>query len=361
MGIPDLTVVTMTYNRPRFVQRLIGYYERKSQRAVVLDGSNSASISSREQSNLRFVEYLHIPVPYHERLCAAGSLVVTDFVVLCGDDDFMLVEGLESCCQVLREHVEVSSACGIPIFQRRLESGDWHVYPWTSGDPPLDWLRASVNDSTPLLRLRRHFMPYCPTAMYGVMRRDMFTEITSAVSQLTIPNIYREEYLFESVAALVGSIQVVPVAMWIRSNENVSITEREADLDFFDFLASQKSDRAFEEFVGLVHHAARVLNSDVPTDVRELEIAFRALIRSRRTKNDTSVDRSTLRTAIRSAVVRNHKLRTIARAGRDVLQGTFSPSPWVRAGRRLERSGIRCDFAGLREIEALVRDFYFTS
>lgn len=66
-------------------------------------------------------------------------------------------------------------------------------------------------------------------------------EITSAVSQLTIPNIYRKEHLFESVAALVGSIQVVPVAMWTRSNENVSITETEADVGLFDFFVSQKS------------------------------------------------------------------------------------------------------------------------
>jgi len=99
--------------------------------------------------------------------------VNTDFVVLCGDGDFMLAVGLEPCCKVLRKQVKVSSASGPPVFQRRLESGECQFYPWTSGDPPLDWLRASVNDSDLVLRLH-HFRLFCPTLMYGIMRRDTF-------------------------------------------------------------------------------------------------------------------------------------------------------------------------------------------
>lgn len=263
MGIHDLTVVIMTYDRPRYIRRAIAFHERRSQHALVIDGSNRAALSIQEQSELQAVQYFHVREPFNKRLAMAGSLVQTQFVVLQGDDDFMLSDGLESCCEVLRHRSDFSSACGTPLFQRRLDSGKWHVFPWTSGFPPLDWANASVIDSRPIVRLERHFKPYCPTSMYGVMRNSAFAQITQSVSLLSIQNIYREEYFFESVLALVGSICVLPVVTWIKSNENVSITERERDVGFFEFLGGTTSESALEEFLELVFRTARAIEPTI--------------------------------------------------------------------------------------------------
>lgn len=118
----------MTYNRPRYARRAIAFHERRNQRALVIDGSDNSALSLREQLELQSVQYFHAREPFQKRLAMAGSLIETQFVVLQGDDDFHLTDGLESCCDVLRQNPEYSSACGIPLFQRRLDNGTWHVF-----------------------------------------------------------------------------------------------------------------------------------------------------------------------------------------------------------------------------------------
>lgn len=358
MGIRDLTVVIMTYNRPRYIRRAVAFHERRNQHALIIDGSDNAALSIQEQSELRAVRYIHAREPYNKRLAMAGSLVQTQFVVLHGDDEFVLTDGLESCCQVLRSRSEISSVCGIPLFQRRLESGKWHVYPWTSGIPPLNWANASVIDSRPIVRLQRHFDPFCPTSMYGVMRNSAFAPITQSISLLSIPNIYREEYFFESVLAVVGSIYVLPVVAWIRSNENISITERELDVGFFEFLACSTSDGALEDFVELVFTTAQAIEPTISLNRGELVDTFKALIQSRGQDVQTSPDSALWKARARQWIAGIPFVRTPGRVCRDVLQGTFSRNPWVRSGKRMIRNGIRSDLAELREVSDAVLQFH---
>jgi glycosyltransferase domain-containing protein len=358
LGVHDLTVVIMTYNRSRYARRSIAFHERQNQQALVIDGSDYSALSVQEQSELQSVRYFHVREPFHKRLAMAGSLIETPFVILQGDDDFLLKSGLESCCNVLRHCPEASSVCGIPLFQRRLDNGKWHVFPWTSGTPPLDWDNASIFDSRPIDRLKRHFTPYCPTSMYGVMRKSAFAQITSSASRLAIPNIYREEYLFESVLAIVGSIHVLPVVTWLKSNENVSITERETDVGFFEFLARATSDGAISEFVNLVFDTVHRIEPTTQVDREELTDAFNKLVQSDSRQRQASPNYSNWKTNARRRLVSHRYIRALGRTSRDVFRGTYSPNPWVRSGRSMVRRGITSDLIELREISRVLMDFH---
>jgi len=348
----------MTYNRPRYARRAIAFHERRNQRALVIDGSDNSALSLREQLELQSVQYFHAREPFQKRLAMAGSLIETQFVVLQGDDDFHLTDGLESCCDVLRQNPEYSSACGIPLFQRRLDNGTWHVFPWTSGWPPLDWDNASIFDSRPIERLWRHFSPYCPTSMYGVMRKSAFAQITSSASLLSIPNIYREEYLFESVLAIVGSIRVLPVVMWLKSNENVSITQREPDIGFFEYLARTTSEGSIEKFVSLVFDTVHRIEPAIQIDRGELFDAFKKLVQTDCRQQHASHDFSKWSASTRRWLKGNNHVRTLGRMCRDVVRGTYSLNPWVRAGKAMIRHGKRSDLAELREVSRVLVEFH---
>lgn len=359
MGVRDLTVVIMTYNRPRYARRAIAYHERQNQRALVIDGTDSSALSVQERSKLQSVRYIHAREPFHKRLAIAGSLIQTQFVVLQGDDDFMLSDGLETCCDVLRQYPECSSACGFPLFQRRLDNGKWHVFPWTSGHPPLDWDNASILDSRPIERLERHFAPYCPTSMYGVMRKSAFAWITSSASLLSIPNNYREEVLFESVLAIIGSIHVSPVVMWLKSNENVSITERETDIGFFEFLACNSSEGFIEEFVSLVFDTVHKIEPAIQVDRGELVDVFDMFLQTAsRQQQSASHDFAKWRVSARTRLIQNHYIRILGRLCRDVLLGQYSPNPWVRSGKTMIRHGIKSDLTELREVSRVLMEFH---
>lgn len=358
MGISDLTVVIMTFERPAYVRRAIVHLERQKQCAIVVDGSNAPVLSDSECSNLNSVNYVHTSESFAKRLAIAGSLVETPFVVLQGDDDFQMASGLARCCAELKSHPNLSSSCGIPLMQRRLDNGEWHVFPWTSGSPALDWANASVIDSRPTARLRRHFNPYCPTSMYGVMRKSAFSQITAALPLLSIANIYREEFFFESVLALIGSIRVLPNLMWIKSNENVSITEREADIGFFEFLENPAEKDSLVQFVELVYKTVRSLEPQITLSLVELRETFEDLVKL--AEREQFSRQSTL--DWKSTIIRwtsgTPSIRRLARASRDMLQGTYSLNPWVRSGKKMRRRGVESDLVELREVSEIVTDFW---
>lgn len=116
MNIPDLTIVVPVHERQWPLDRCLRYLERFEGPVIVADSSSEPYSNA---SRFPRVDYRHLPgVPYYQKLKMTYSSVQTEFLVDIPDDDFVLLSGLEDCCNHLKANPDVL-VCGghILVFE----------------------------------------------------------------------------------------------------------------------------------------------------------------------------------------------------------------------------------------------------
>jgi glycosyltransferase domain-containing protein len=115
----DLTVVIPTYNRSRFLDRLLTYATevRFPFRILVADSSNpgerarnEAAVAARAESLA--IDYLHVGDGFVGKLSVAVEAIRTRYGCFCADDDFQIPEGLLACLAFLESDASYASCMG---------------------------------------------------------------------------------------------------------------------------------------------------------------------------------------------------------------------------------------------------------
>lgn len=153
---PLLTVIVPTYNREKFIGRLLAYAVEVQFpfRILIVDSSREPDRQANEsrvaahRSKLS-VEYLHLNCGLMEKLARAVERVKTAYCCMWADDDFQLPEGLRSCVRFLEGAPDYGSCMGQFLAVRRKDP-DWDVFleTYPSRDEPVAFdriLRWSEN------------------------------------------------------------------------------------------------------------------------------------------------------------------------------------------------------------------------
>lgn len=169
------TIIIPTYNRPQFLGLTLGYYDKygKDFDIVVADSSseenkklNRKIVSSFSNLNIQYIEYSEETNPYH-KFADMINYVKERYCVFCGDDDFVVPNGINQCVDFLEENPDFTMAHGYYIGfclnpKRKKKQFFWETR----------YSQESITFSDPKDRLFKQLSEYSLPTFYGVHRTD---------------------------------------------------------------------------------------------------------------------------------------------------------------------------------------------
>ena len=181
-------IVIPTYNRPRYLKRLLQYYQSDAQNYTFIIADSSIPKNREKNTHVikEFSDYDIIsPQPYPTdmnmfyKLADALTYAQAKYCVICADDDFITPLGITQSVAFLQSHPEYSCAHGdyISFFPQKTPAGKSQFY-WKPG-----YQYSSITSSNPEERLSYHLSHYEVATFYAVHPTSLiqlfFKEITN--------------------------------------------------------------------------------------------------------------------------------------------------------------------------------------
>jgi glycosyltransferase domain-containing protein len=219
-----VTILIPTHNRHPYLGRILDYYDKSGLPVIVADSTPTAFFFEGNRQDC----YLHLPgVNLSAKLDLALQKVRTPYVVICADDDFLIIDGVAVCVDFLQRHEDFVAAQGNSI-NYRLDGAriDFRVmYPELS-------LEISMDKAFD--RLERMFGDY-KSFFYAVYRTAQLKTAFRHLGQ-TISNLYLNEYVTGIIPLAWGKYIELPVFYQVREYSESSDDKRTPNLDriFFD-------------------------------------------------------------------------------------------------------------------------------
>jgi glycosyltransferase domain-containing protein len=173
-------LIIPTHNRPHWFGRLLLYYRQVGLNIpiVVADSSQGEPL----EKNRAFIESAGSTLRITHRtfdpsLGFSGKVLPTladcdsEYVVFCGDDDFMPPSGIAACVEFLRTHPDYAAAHGQTVMFQFPEDAEQRTDP-RKGMRCLPYRQRSIEMDDPAVRLLDHLVNYTPT-FYSVQRRKV--------------------------------------------------------------------------------------------------------------------------------------------------------------------------------------------
>jgi glycosyltransferase domain-containing protein len=218
--LSNLTIVIISYNRPKYLKRNLLFWNNSSSKVIVLDGSTE-SLSNEFICDLsKNIEYFHLPISLQKRLERAIQIVDTPYVTLLGDDEFILPSALALSIFELENDKTLVSCIGRAFgFGNNSDKTiyGYHIYPKFKN-------RINTSDN-PGDRMFEHMSDYATTLMYSVVRLDIWKLSYKAHCLKEFPLSGMAEIQFELTVCYCGKSKVLPVLHWLRSDENDFISD----------------------------------------------------------------------------------------------------------------------------------------
>jgi glycosyltransferase domain-containing protein len=360
--LSKLTILVPTYERPSYALRNIGFWSGSEVTVHILDGSSQQMPAEQRSGFEANIHYHHLPIPLSERLSVACDYVKTDYVALLGDDDFFLPSGLESCLVELEIDCSLVSCMGRCLAFKL--SGTtvvgWPAYTEMTG--------YQINQEEPKERMVAHMSSYTCSTIYSVVRAAVWKHAVSILGRRRFLVFAMVEFQFEMAVAFLGKSRVIPVAMWLRSQENESIGRGGDAIRVRAWwkLADRRADR--EEFFRIMGEALS-FNTGMMYDfiVSGIKKACDAYVDCHyRRERGTLLEQS--RTAVKrlkSAVGKRipERIKKILRSS--VFFQRRAPASKVEnsllnAARDLQRSGVQTSLQEVTMVKELVARFHTT-
>ena len=212
--ISDLTIVIPSYNRHRFIDRLINYWANRGPQIIIIDGSAYPQSREGHKTLPKNITYIHSPTSLINRINQAAAIIETRFSLLGCDDEFYLPVTLTECIKYLKKNENLVSCCG-------LVATFCQFGPFVLSDPLYQKLESKHElPEEPSARLLKHMSNYVPRHTYSVFRTKNWRTIWNAIGEHEFHCFAIQEIQFEILSSLLGSSGVIHQLMWLRSNEN---------------------------------------------------------------------------------------------------------------------------------------------
>jgi len=211
----DLTIIIFSYNRHKWLKKIISYWSNYSVKLLVLDGSDKRL--NDKYISFKNIKYIHDQRGLYERLLSSSNYIDTKFVILGSDDEFYLPSALLSCVKFLSKEESYSSCQGLAIGFGTRKNGK-EIYGFQQYIEFRN-LCFHLDQGTLLERITRHFSNYTMAHTWSVIRFEKW--------KLICKYIFSKEYNFcavwelqlEFLTMVSGKTKIIPELMWLRNNE----------------------------------------------------------------------------------------------------------------------------------------------
>lgn len=211
----NLTIIIFSFNRHKWLKRIISYWSNYSVKLLVLDGSHKKL--EYQYLSAKNIKYIHDQRGLYERLLSSSNYIDTEFVILGSDDEFYLPSALLSCVKFLSKEETYSSCQGLAIGFGTRKHGK-EVYGFQQYTEFRD-LCLHLDQGNVLQRITKHFSNYTMAHTWSVVRFDKWKTICKY--------IFEKEYNFcgawdmqlEFLIMVSGKTKIIPELMWLRNNE----------------------------------------------------------------------------------------------------------------------------------------------
>lgn len=221
-----LTIVIISYNRQKYLKRIIKFWSNYKVNILIIDGSlNKLEDDFTNHKNLT---YIHSQKSLYERYLNSVDFIKTEFVILACDDEFYLPSALRSCINFLLSNTSYSSCGGRAIGFRTKEKKIFGIRQY----PKLK--DFDLIDNNAKVRANTHFSAYVPAHFYSV--------ITTNVWKIVISNVFKKKFNFfasfelqvEFLITISGKSKIISELMWLRNNEEPKINiNRDPKIDIW--------------------------------------------------------------------------------------------------------------------------------
>ncbi len=278
------TVIIPTFNRPDYLQRLLGYYNRSGSdhhfKIIVADSSypenklkNARIIDSCFALDILYLDDFSVNIHPNIKISGALGHVQTEYVVVCPDDDFVMIKSVNQCVDFFEKNQEFTSVHGRYIRfylrkdQEKKESFSWHfTYPPRSiiGEDPKKRASMHLSDSINML--------------HAVYRTKFLKMIHEENKRYVGGSFFGEEFL-SILPFFYGKMQVVNSIFAIKDAQSTPKTTAKEDKQHFYFPSDYKREGSYEKrysaFIDtLSRHLSKCVKEDSAESKRFLDSIF---------------------------------------------------------------------------------------
>ena len=216
-NLQKLTIVILTYNRPKYLKRTIKYWLNYNIKLLIIDGSDfKLDDPILESENIK---YIHNTKELYARFLSSINYVDTEFMILSCDDEFYLPSPLSSSVTYLDDNSHFSCCGGCALGFGLTEENKFYGmerYPKLKNiNLDHDFASERIND---------HFSNFVPAHFYSVMRTSIWRIICKHVFDKQFHFHAAAELQLEFLLLVAGKTKILPELMWMRNmNENKPI------------------------------------------------------------------------------------------------------------------------------------------
>jgi glycosyltransferase domain-containing protein len=246
-NFPDISFVIVTRDRAEFLDRQFAYLQSFGFRGEIFLGdasstnqvANVLNVVEKHKETLKLNATFYPPeTPIFDRLRGELNKVSSSLVMWVGDDDFVVVEGLQAAETKLKSAMTASAIVGRALLFETEKSRPWGRLTGFCGYPQHPYAgQAAAN------RLEAFHAKPCALT-YSLRRTKLAKRILDSVARCGIPDNVIGYFLFETLDALItvasGNVLLVDELLLVRQSHAGSSSSRGKLLSlWFDFMDSQ--------------------------------------------------------------------------------------------------------------------------
>lgn len=248
----DITLVIPTHNRHAYLTRILESYKPFDIKIIIADSSEIKYESSC--LDRLHVQYVHTPnLNPFRKVENILNFVVTKYIVLCADDDFIFPNSIVSAIDFLEKNADYVST-----------HGSWLAYKYLSGNQSVqynitdydvfslgDYQRMSVDSNSIENRLVQCSKPY-RYFCFGVMRTSFYKNIGEILKEYEITEFNLYEVCQTILIAISGKVHELDELYHLREdivNSGASVSKVLSELIKENHPQIQKARKMIQDFL----------------------------------------------------------------------------------------------------------------
>ena len=209
-----ITIIIPSHERPWCLHRLLTYYSEASMFNVVVIDSSKNKFKYVKEFN---IEYYYIPeATFNEKIkFAANNInIQTDYILICPDDDYIIMDSILTCCRFLDNNEDYCVALGNYLFVDDYKDAFNYI-------AKEDMVSLSIEQSTPIER----FLSQLNTAahwIWGVTRKEAFLLYAKSIKNTHIENPLLAEHYHSLFFSVTGKLKVLDLLYMLKANGEIN-------------------------------------------------------------------------------------------------------------------------------------------
>jgi len=285
-SVKRCTILIPTYNRPNYLRRLLGYYNKfgENYNMIIADSSsdenkklNKNTISKFSKLNIFYIDKysptVNPSVDLNQKVLDAINQVKTKYSVLCADDDFITPNGINKSVDFLENNPDFTVTHGYYIsFYLKADERGQQQFCWS----PI-YLHESIAFPDPKSRLTRHLSNYSLPTLYAVHRTDFLKMIFKGTLKSTNDGRFGE--LLPSMLALIhGKMKCLD--MLYNARESIPGSAGRTFKNLINFIKDGTYDEKYAKFRDcLAMYLSKKSQLDIEESKRVLDNAMSAYMK----------------------------------------------------------------------------------